>query len=76
MIKLTHTFENNGVMNEVYTLSNSKGCQVDILTYGARITRIWVPDREGNFGDVIVGCKEPEDYYNTFGYYGAPKVVI
>ena len=71
MIKLTHTFENNGVMNEVYTLSNSKGCQVDILTYGARITRIWVPDREGNFGDVIVGCKEPEDYYNTFGYYGA-----
>ena len=71
MIKQTYTFEVNGEKNAVYTISNSKGCEVDVLTYGARITRIWMPDRNGTFGDLIVGCKNPEDYYGPSGYYGA-----
>ena len=71
MIKKTYSFEKNGVINDVYTLKNENGAQVDILTYGARIIRISVPDRKGKFADVVVGCKKPEDYYEENPYFGA-----
>lgn len=71
MIKKSYSFEKNGAINEVYTLRNSKGAEVDILTYGARIIRIFVPDRNGTFADVVVGCKRPEDYYGENPYFGA-----
>ena len=63
MIRKTYSFEKNGVVNDVYTLSTSKGSEVDVLTYGARIIRISMPDRNGKFSDLVVGCKTPEDYY-------------
>ena len=71
MIKKSYSFEKNGVTNDVYTLKNAKGAQVDILTYGARILRILVPDRKGKLGDVVVGCKTPEAYYEENPYFGA-----
>ncbi len=71
MIKKTYSFEKNGNINDVYTLSNAAGAEVDILTYGGRITRISVPDKNGAFGDVIVGCAKSEDYYEKNPYFGA-----
>lgn len=71
MIKKTYSFEKDGKQNDVYTLSNSSGVEVDILTYGARLIRISVPDKLGNFDDVLVGCKYPEDYYGENPYFGA-----
>ena len=71
MIQKTYTFEAEGKINDVYTLSNGNGYEVDILTYGARITRIWAPDKEGHFDDLIVGCKRVEDYYGENPYFGA-----
>lgn len=71
MIKKTYAFEKDGKKNEVYTLSNANGVEVDILTYGARLTRISVPDKNGDFADVLVGCKNPEDYYGENPYFGA-----
>ena len=71
MIEKTYSFEKDGKLNDVYTLRNDKGMEVDILTYGGRILRIWAPDRKGKFGDCIVGCKTPEDYYGSNPYFGA-----
>ena len=71
MIKKTYSFEKAGKTNDVYTLSNTKGYEVDILTYGARITRIFAPDKKGNFDDLIVGCARVEDYYGENPYFGA-----
>ena len=71
MITKTYSFLKDGNTNEVYTLSNANGYEVDILTYGARITRIWAPDKNGNFDDLIVGCKKVEDYYEDNPYFGA-----
>lgn len=71
MIKKSYSFEKKGVVNDVYTLRNGKGMEVDILTYGARIIRISVPDRNGKFADVVVGCKKPENYYEENPYFGA-----
>jgi len=71
MIKKTYSFMKNGNSNDVYTLYGANGAEVDILTYGARITRISVPDRNGVCEDIIVGCKAPEDYYEENPYFGA-----
>ena len=62
MIVKSYTFQKNGYENDVYTLSNANGVEVDILTYGARIIRISTPDKNGDFADCIVGCINHEDY--------------
>lgn len=71
MIKKTYSFVKGGKTNEVYTLSNANGCEADILTYGARITRIVAPDKDGDFDDIIVGCARAEDYYAENPCFGA-----
>ena len=36
-------------------LANGKGMSVNILTYGAIIKDIFVPDKDGNIGNVVLG---------------------
>lgn len=38
-----------------YTLTNQNGMKVSFIDLGAVITNIWVPDRDGNFDDVVHG---------------------
>ena len=71
MIKKTYSFVYDGKICDVYTLSNAKGVQVDILTYGARVIRLLAPDKNGEFDDVIVGCKTPEDYCKPNPCFGS-----
>ena len=71
MIQKTYSFIKDDNTNDVYTPSNANGYEIDVLTYGARITRIWAPDKNGNFNDLIVGCKMVEDYYDENPYFGA-----
>ena len=70
MIEKTYSFTKDGKINDVYTLKNDHGVEVDVLTYGARILRIWLPDRKGKFSDVVVGCKKPEYYYEPNPCFG------
>lgn len=57
----------------LFTLINSKGMEVQVTNYGAIITSIKVPDREGNLADVALGYKTPADYVNALEqtYFGA-----
>lgn len=45
-----------------YTLSNCRGMQVKIITYGGTIQSITVPDRHGREADVVLGFKTLADY--------------
>jgi aldose 1-epimerase len=45
-----------------YTLVNETGMQVRILNYGATITSIVVPDRDGKSGDVVLGYDSLKGY--------------
>ena len=47
-----------------YTLRNANGMQVQILTYGGILQDIWVPGRNGQPADVILGFKTLQDYVN------------
>jgi len=45
-----------------YTLTNTRGMSVDILTYGGIVQEINVPGRNGRDADVILGFKTLNDY--------------
>ena len=45
----------NGKRTHLYTLSNSKGMEVCLTNFGARIVSIMVPDRRGTLRDVVLG---------------------
>jgi aldose 1-epimerase len=46
---------NNPVQTYRYTLTNAHGMSVDVLSYGAIIQQINVPDKHGHTNDVVLG---------------------
>ena len=58
---------------KLYTLKNSQGMTVKVTNYGAIITHILVPDRNGKLADVALGYDRVEDYINAVDkpYFGA-----
>lgn len=55
-----------------YTLFNDPGMTVSVLDFGGIITKIMVPDRNGNFENVVLGFKNYIDYeQNNSNYFGA-----
>ena len=58
---------------KLYTLSNDAGMTVTITNYGAIVTSIVVPDRDGDLADVALGYDRVEDYVNAVDkpYFGA-----
>ncbi len=55
----------------LYTLTNRQGMEVAITNYGGAITAIKVPDRKGDFGDVVLGFDTLEEYVTNPRYFGA-----
>jgi aldose 1-epimerase len=59
------------VTGEVYTLANAGGLVVEVIRYGAIVTRVLVPDRDGKLADVVHGFDRAEDYAAGSPYFGA-----
>lgn len=60
-----------GVAVDVYTLSNAKGMEVEIITYGGIITAVRVPDRYGRMSNVALGYDNLKDYESRNPFFGA-----
>jgi aldose 1-epimerase len=56
---------------EIYTLANSAGVRVGVLTYGCIIARLEVPDRRGRFANVVLGLDSLASYATHGGHFGA-----
>ncbi len=58
---------------KLYTLKNESGMTVRVTNYGAIVTSIIVPDRNGKQADVALGYDRVEDYINAVDkpYFGA-----
>lgn len=56
---------------KVYTLKNDKSMEVKVIDYGAIITQILVPDRNGKLDDVVIGFDNIADYQTKSDYFGA-----
>ncbi len=60
----------NGIETELFTLTNANGMRVDITNYGATIVRLLVPDRNKQFGDVVLGYDTLAEYEAGQSYFG------
>jgi aldose 1-epimerase len=60
-----------GAAVDLYTLENRAGMLVRIMTYGAAVTEIRVPDREGHAGNVVLGFDDLAQYLAGCPYFGA-----
>ena len=60
----------DGTAVQLYTLNNNNGMRVKITNYGATITSIHVPDKEGVSGEVTLGSDALEDYLDGHPYFG------
>lgn len=65
--------EGEGKQVALYTLKNANGMEVSITNFGGRIVSIMVPDKDGNFQDVVLGFDKAEDYFpfNNTSDFGA-----
>ncbi len=52
-------------------LTTDKGASASFITYGATLTRLVVPDRAGNLGDVVLGFDNLQQYEEQSPYFGA-----
>ncbi len=68
----------DGRQVEIYSLTNGNGAQVALITYGASVVSITVPDRSGTMDDIALGFDSLDGYLlpgnpffgSTIGRYG------
>ncbi len=65
-----------GTQVDLYTLRNSKGMEAKITNYGGIVVSLKVPDRNGQFGDVVLGFNSlngytSPEYMKSNPYFGA-----
>lgn len=61
----------NGQVVKLIELANEHGMSAQIMTYGAAIQSVRVPDRDGNFADVTTGYASLDDYVHKPQYFGS-----
>jgi aldose 1-epimerase len=55
----------------LFALQNASGMKATITNYGGIVTSLYVPDRNGNFDDVVLGYSTIDGYLKEHPYFGA-----
>jgi aldose 1-epimerase len=64
--------EIDGKAVSLYTLTNASGMTMQVTNFGTRIVSLWVPDRDGQFRDVVLGRNTLDEYLTSDEkFYGA-----
>jgi aldose 1-epimerase len=61
----------DGTAVDLFVLTNSAGVSVSVMTYGAIITSVQTPDRNGRVGEISLARNTLEEYLGGHPYYGA-----
>ena len=61
----------DGTAIDLYTLTNKAGLEARIMTYGAILVSLRVPDKAGVLADINLGFDSLEGYLGTHPYFGA-----
>lgn len=56
---------------DLYTIKNNNGIVMQVTNYGAKIVTLFVPDKDGNFKDIVFGYDNIKDYLDGDKYFGA-----
>lgn len=54
----------------VYTLQGAGGVRMDVINLGGKVTRVFLPDREGKTADCVLGFNDVEGYEASDTYFG------
>ncbi len=54
----------------VFTLMNTNGIKAKIINFGAAITELYVPDKNNNFDDIVLGFADLKGYLKNEPYFG------
>jgi aldose 1-epimerase len=55
----------------LFTLKNEQGATMQVTNLGAAIVSLTMPDRDGEYADIVLGYDNPEDYQTGTCYLGA-----
>jgi len=61
----------DGQAVDVATMTNGKGIEAKVITYGGIIISLKAPDREGEPGDIVLGFDNLDGYLRGHPYFGA-----
>ncbi|MHC4995372.1 MAG: aldose epimerase family protein, partial [Planctomycetota bacterium] len=61
----------DGTPIKLFTLENDNGLVCKITNYGAIVTEMHTPDRDGNMADIVLGFNNIEGYTAGHPYFGA-----
>jgi aldose 1-epimerase len=64
-----HTADGKNV--EIVTLTNIHGMQARVISYGASLQSLLVPDRNGKLADIVLGYDSLQGYLGRRQYFGA-----
>ncbi|MCR4840666.1 MAG: galactose mutarotase [Lachnospiraceae bacterium] len=54
----------------LYTMTNKNGMSVSVSDFGATVVKLFVPDRDGNLDDVVLGFPSVKGYLDTTDNFG------
>ncbi|HUT07418.1 MAG TPA: aldose epimerase family protein [Candidatus Latescibacteria bacterium] len=60
----------DGTAVDIYTLANKSRIEARVMTYGATLVSLRLPDRNGALADVNLGFDDLEGYLGTHPYFG------
>lgn len=60
----------DGTAIESFTLFNTQGATAKVITYGASLAELHVPDRDGKMGDVVLGFDNLQGYLGPHPHFG------
>jgi len=61
----------DGTAVEIYTLRNARGAQARIMTYGGIVQSLSLPDKNGQYADIVLGYDNLQGYIDKTPYFGA-----
>jgi aldose 1-epimerase len=61
----------DGELIQLFTLTNDAGRSVKVMTWGAAVTSVMMPDRDGALAEMVLGLDTAEDYIARSRNFGA-----
>ena len=55
----------------LYSLKNKNGMQADVMNFGAILVNLFVPDKNGEVKDVVLGYDRAKDYFVNGSCFGS-----
>lgn len=71
LIEREHFGEHAGREVERFVLLNGNGARVSIVSYGATIQEVWVPGRDGELANIVLGFEDLASYVGPHPHFGS-----